>query len=103
MAEHEATVRAEALYAKCKQQFGVHPETLSVAASNSATAACGMAGQPSSKLGRLSWRPLSFRKSSVGTFETCRRALNLSAYRGGPECAGRPARSRWCKSITMKE
>ena len=28
-AEHEATVRAEALYAKCKQQFGVHPETLS--------------------------------------------------------------------------
>jgi hypothetical protein len=20
-----------------------------------------------------------------------------------PECAGRPARSRWCKSITMKE
>jgi hypothetical protein len=22
---------------------------------------------------------------------------------GGAECAGRPARSRWCKSITMKE
>jgi hypothetical protein len=22
---------------------------------------------------------------------------------GNPECAGRPARSRWCKSITMKE
>src|SRR5437899_9486780 len=47
--------------------------------------ACGMAGEPSSKLGRLSWWPLSFRKSSVGTFETCRRALNLSAYRGRPE------------------
>jgi hypothetical protein len=23
--------------------------------------------------------------------------------RGKAECAGRPARSRWCKSITMKE
>ena len=27
----------------------------------------------------------------------------MSVYRGRPECAGRPARSRWCKSITMKE
>ena len=25
------------------------------------------------------------------------------SFRGKPECAGRPARSRWCKSITMKE
>jgi hypothetical protein len=25
------------------------------------------------------------------------------AYGGGAECAGRPAGSRWCKSITMKE
>ena len=24
-------------------------------------------------------------------------------FEGIPECAGRPARSRWCKSITMKE
>ena len=24
-------------------------------------------------------------------------------YQGKAECAGRPARSRWCKSITMKE
>jgi hypothetical protein len=41
--------------------------------------------------------------SEIGTFETCRRTLRMSADRGGPECAGRPARSRWCKSITMKE
>ena len=29
----------------------------------------------------------------------------MSGYGSGgrPECAGRPARSRWCKSITMKE
>jgi hypothetical protein len=40
---------------------------------------------------------------NVKEFETCRPALNMSGYRGGPECAGRPARSRWCKSITMKE
>src|SRR4030081_2369906 len=38
--------------------------------------------------------------SGCGTFETCRRTLNMSAFRGRPECAGRPARSRWCKSIT---
>jgi len=29
--------------------------------------------------------------------------LTMSVVRGRPECAGRPARSRWCKSITMKE
>src|SRR5450755_2207598 len=34
----------------------------------------------------------------VGTFETCRPGLTRSAVRGRPECAGRPARSRWCKS-----
>jgi hypothetical protein len=28
IAEHVATVRAEILYAKCKQQFGVDPGTL---------------------------------------------------------------------------
>jgi hypothetical protein len=34
---------------------------------------------------------------------TNRAGLMMSVHRGGPECAGRPARSRWCKSITMKE
>ena len=29
--------------------------------------------------------------------------LQNSNLLGKPECAGRPARSRWCKSITMKE
>ena len=38
-----------------------------------------------------------------GTFETCPQILRMSVHRGRPECAGRPARSRWCKSITMKE
>jgi retron-type reverse transcriptase len=38
-----------------------------------------------------------------GTFETCRPTLRTSVDWGRPECAGRPARSRWCKSITMKE
>jgi hypothetical protein len=28
---------------------------------------------------------------------------DMSEVGGRPECAGRPARSRWCKSITMKE
>src|ERR1700680_4674270 len=32
-------------------------------------------------------------------FETCRRAPRISVDQGRPECAGRPARSRWCKSI----
>src|ERR1700682_6805632 len=40
--------------------------------------------------------------SAAGTFETCRRPVRMSAYRGRPECAGRPARSRWCKSITIR-
>jgi hypothetical protein len=39
VAEHVATVRAEGLYAKCKQQFGVWPD-LSVKASNSLMALC---------------------------------------------------------------
>jgi hypothetical protein len=29
--------------------------------------------------------------------------IGKSAFGGKPECAGRPARSRWCKSITMKK
>jgi hypothetical protein len=40
IAEHLATVRAEILYAKCKQQFGVWPEILTVRANNAATGAC---------------------------------------------------------------
>ena len=32
--------------------------------------------------------------------QSCR---SMSAFGGETECAGRPARSRWCKSITMKE
>ncbi|MGA8628352.1 MAG: hypothetical protein WB686_26970, partial [Pseudolabrys sp.] len=34
-----------------------------------------------------------------------REAEMLTAWLGIPDskCAGRPARSRWCKSITMKE
>ena len=38
--EHQATVRAEILYAKCKEQFGVWPGTLTVRANNAATGAC---------------------------------------------------------------
>ena len=38
--EHEATIRAEALYAKCKQQFGVNPRTLQAKTSNAGMAAC---------------------------------------------------------------
>jgi hypothetical protein len=41
--------------------------------------------------------------SDIGTFATCQSHRAMSAFRGNPECAGRPARSRWCKSITMKE
>src|SRR3981189_2255838 len=41
--------------------------------------------------------------NNIGTFETYQPARKLAAYGGRPECAGRPARSRWCKSITMKE
>jgi hypothetical protein len=40
IAEHLATIRAEILYAKCKQEYGVWPEILTVRASNSLTAAC---------------------------------------------------------------
>jgi hypothetical protein len=29
--------------------------------------------------------------------------LRNDAIGGKPECAGRPAGSRWCKSITMKK
>jgi hypothetical protein len=41
--------------------------------------------------------------SREGTNRTNRAGLMMSVVRGRPECAGRPARSRWCKSITMKE
>jgi hypothetical protein len=39
IAEHVSTVRAEGLYLKCKQQFGVWPGNL-VKANNAATGAC---------------------------------------------------------------
>jgi len=39
IAEHVSTVRAEGLYAKCKQQFGVWPGNF-VKANNAATGAC---------------------------------------------------------------
>jgi hypothetical protein len=42
-------------------------------------------------------------RSAVGPNAKYGAGLKRSAYRGRPECAGRPARSRWCKSITMKE
>ena len=42
-------------------------------------------------------------KSACGTKRINRTALKMSVDWGKPECAGRPARSRWCKSITMKE
>src|ERR1700731_3156791 len=48
-------------------------------------------------------RSWSFCLATHGPGHTCRLALKLSAYGDRPECAGRPARSRWCKSITMKE
>jgi hypothetical protein len=38
--EHVATIRAEGLYAKCKQQYGVYEPTMTVKASNSLMAAC---------------------------------------------------------------
>ena len=41
--------------------------------------------------------------STHGTKQTNRAGQTTSVVRGRPECAGRPARSRWCKSITMKE
>ena len=42
----------------------------------------------------------------ISTFGPSRHLLprsNSVAFGGEAECAGRPARSRWCKSITMKE
>jgi hypothetical protein len=42
-------------------------------------------------------------ESAVGPKRTNWAGLIMSVDRGRPECAGRPARSRWCKSITMKE
>ena len=39
----------------------------------------------------------------MGTKPTYRDVRFESAFRGKAECAGRSARSRWCKSITMKE
>src|SRR5258707_15765478 len=39
----------------------------------------------------------------VSLFDTCRGGQRRSVVGGKAECAGRPARSRWCKSITMKE
>lgn len=44
-------------------------------------------------------RPLS----EIGTKPKCPGAPRISGVGGKAECAGRPARSRWCKSITMKE
>jgi len=40
IAEHAAAVRVEILYAKCKEQYGVSPDTLTMRAPNSLTAAC---------------------------------------------------------------
>jgi MFS family permease len=40
---------------------------------------------------------------SLKPLHACPPILRMSVHRGRPECAGRPARSRWCKSITMKE
>jgi hypothetical protein len=41
--------------------------------------------------------------AAIGTFETSGNVRYSVAIGGKAECAGRPARSRWCKSITMKE
>jgi len=41
--------------------------------------------------------------AAVGTNRTSPDVRLESAFGGRAECAGRPARSRWCKSITMKE
>jgi hypothetical protein len=37
IAEHASTVRAEILYAKCKERYGVWPETKTIRAPNSLT------------------------------------------------------------------
>jgi hypothetical protein len=57
------------------------------------------------------WLALAVRKSEGSSYQDfCRQVQELTRdadvaalVRGSPECAGRPARSRWCKSITMKE
>ena len=41
--------------------------------------------------------------SAYGTFETSTDVRYMAAFWGNAECAGRPAGSRWCKSITMKK
>src|SRR5258707_9392235 len=43
------------------------------------------------------------RLPSLDNFSTFRDFVVGSAFGDKAECAGRPARSRWCKSITMKE
>jgi hypothetical protein len=42
-------------------------------------------------------------ESGFGTFEPRADVPSTTALEGKPECAGRPAGSRWCKSITMKK
>jgi hypothetical protein len=65
------------------------------------------------KIYGLNWRT-SCRRSREGNAKAFRAALNgirLLAHRdrtawlgmSDSKCAGRPARSRWCKSTTMKE
>jgi len=51
----------------------------------------------------LPMRRPAVHESGSGTKRTCRADLMMSVHGGRAECAGRPARSRWCKSITMKE
>jgi hypothetical protein len=41
--------------------------------------------------------------SPIGTKRHKTMSALMSAPGGKAECAGRPARSRWCKSITMKK
>jgi hypothetical protein len=40
LTEHAATMRGEALYARCKQEYGTWPVTGSIRASNSLASAC---------------------------------------------------------------
>jgi hypothetical protein len=51
----------------------------------------------------MTLRPWVTTLAVIGTFATCQLYRAMSDFKGNPECAGRPARSRWCKSITMKE
>ena len=41
--------------------------------------------------------------NTIGTKPKWLNVCCCAAVGGKAECAGRPARSRWCKSITMKE